>query len=427
MLLTEVAQSNEVLPVVYPDVALPITKKTLDALYKEFNKKYFANKLRNVKLGFTSSAKHFGVTRPTTDASGGIATITVLMNKGIQSNRKKFIDTLLHEMVHVWQFEQYHTTRDVSYLDNKASIKGHGSTFERQMNIINGRGFGIEKRSDASHMEIPLTYIIAIRTISKFIIFKSPTNFFGSEKKMLDELGKLYGDALQSYSTYTSESTHVLSLPTLTKALGIGRNTKRIFMTQDVIDKIAADKTTKQISKDIDISHSAIDAGVPGDVVAQVKRLHTNIRALTFADYLTFAIKNTALSTTQIPAAYQYPSKIESLPQDVIDYIYADWREVSATEIKRTESTTMITTQISNMLAGTADIRDVADLVDKAFTIYFEERMKRAAYTKILFAKLLSIVVARLKKAPQAYNQEFVGLSKAEITKTLHTMLAKAL
>ena len=123
-------RGGENLPAIYPEIELPATNKTLEDLYKTFNKLYFGGSLKlNFPIKFAAAKDWFGLHRATLSGDK-IVTNFIKINKILTSDRKKLIDTVIHEMIHEWQKEMVRKTGDRKYLDkppaDRSGLPGHG-------------------------------------------------------------------------------------------------------------------------------------------------------------------------------------------------------------------------------------------------------------------------------------------------------------
>lgn len=89
---------------------------------KEFNKEYFNNELNINQLKFRISTR-MTKTRGTFKGSCKMGTTTITISNRLYQVYEEWTKTLLHEMIHYWQFVKY------GYAD-------HGKTFKRKSNDI---------------------------------------------------------------------------------------------------------------------------------------------------------------------------------------------------------------------------------------------------------------------------------------------------
>lgn len=135
----------------YIDVKTPASAKELQRLYKYYNKKVFGNKLPDIKLGISTRAQRFhGVAKARRSPTGRYSNMTILISKFNVNNPKVVIDTLLHEMIHIWQYHMINETGDQKYIRPSRSGRRepHGQYFKEWMRKLNSMGFDIDVRSD---------------------------------------------------------------------------------------------------------------------------------------------------------------------------------------------------------------------------------------------------------------------------------------
>jgi hypothetical protein len=76
--------------------------KTLQALWLKLNERFFDGKLRPISIRLTRSRQLYGYYEPTTNSSQSVIRISGNLNKSSED----FYDTLLHEMIHQYLYEQ---------------------------------------------------------------------------------------------------------------------------------------------------------------------------------------------------------------------------------------------------------------------------------------------------------------------------------
>lgn len=130
---------------VYPLIT-KMDKKVMELLYVHFNKAVFngacppASKVvfsEKIPKNSKFRGKAAGLMEST--SAGYRLSVDLTTAKG---DPYVFVDILLHEMIHLFQQEQYRKTKNEAYLD------GHGATFVKEMERINRLGFNVDKVLD---------------------------------------------------------------------------------------------------------------------------------------------------------------------------------------------------------------------------------------------------------------------------------------
>jgi len=104
-----------------------LTDRYLNKQFKVFNKKYFGNKLLNVRVYFKrmdSLGMTVGIRYGDTSEDS-----TIYINRRLNFSRAAVKQTLLHEMVHVekpqWQGHGYHFDRRMLKLAKAGAFNGY--------------------------------------------------------------------------------------------------------------------------------------------------------------------------------------------------------------------------------------------------------------------------------------------------------------
>jgi hypothetical protein len=135
----------------YPMVHKPITKKDLDVLYAHFNKELFSNKLPKCRIKFSTLAKNFaGKAHAKYDAgSYKLNDLLITIATKFKTDPKSIADTMLHEMIHIWQYVMNEKDKTFKYSEatwsevgasNDKHTYGHNSFFREKMGKFNQMG-----------------------------------------------------------------------------------------------------------------------------------------------------------------------------------------------------------------------------------------------------------------------------------------------
>lgn len=144
----------------YPDVS-GVNKKNIKELYEYFNNKYFNGKCPKFIQFETMTSKNVqgqAQTKPNLEDRSRTIYKLLLNYRMIGEDQIEFVDTMLHEMIHLYLMHKGVMEDNVDYYN-----ASHGPLFVKEMQRINAHGFGInilvdyEKqahRDDVSHMEL---------------------------------------------------------------------------------------------------------------------------------------------------------------------------------------------------------------------------------------------------------------------------------
>ena len=78
--------------------------KNLKQFYKQFNDDIFQNELPSVKIKFSRTIPCYALFTVFEDCNYYVKGPIIYINPIYNKNRSDFLDTLLHEMIHVWQW-----------------------------------------------------------------------------------------------------------------------------------------------------------------------------------------------------------------------------------------------------------------------------------------------------------------------------------
>ena len=411
MLYRELFEKKEaVLSSVYPEFSLPADEKTLKMLFSIFNRLYFASKLPRPKFAFTDADKHSGITKVKSEGTK-ISNYRLYINKKIRNNRKAVVDVFLHELIHVWQYMMVNNTGKTEYVDPKriSKIKGHGTYFWQQANILNGKGFDIKTDSDAIDLEIPLTYCIAAVTKSNQIaILTSTENFHKKPDVVVNSLVNFAGQGtFNAYTLFTTTDTLSIGIPKLTKAGKLPKNARHIYILPKVVDELLASKKTKitHAAKEITPSTDSALTDIPQDVLSMLPRIQKKVRSRPFKEYLRMLVQNVSYKDSiSVPFDYQYGDEIDGLPNKIIEFVYNNWKKVELSEIKSSYGVKQVVSGIDRFMYGTSSVNNLIG----EFNEYYDDRISEKDFAKIVFDKAVLSIAAKLKKTPHAYSQFFI-------------------
>lgn len=120
-----------------------ITKPYVEKRYNEFNKKYFDGELPEVPVTLSKTKNAAGTYRYTYSFDlDKVISHTLCVSVFMQRSEEAFCNTLLHEMIHVYQVN----VLKVNARSMHRWAYAHGSTFTGKMNELNKLGWHIDTR-----------------------------------------------------------------------------------------------------------------------------------------------------------------------------------------------------------------------------------------------------------------------------------------
>ena len=153
-----------------------LTLQDLRNWYNTFNKQYFKGELKIPILGISHTRRALG-------DFGGIGNLPrIRISTYFQRTKHSFQQTLLHEMIHLWQWQF------------KMVDKNHGFDFKRKAREINKDGWGISRTSilteeemdSAASIECYLMVWVNGDKISYARLANSSTYLYEEYKNLLD-------------------------------------------------------------------------------------------------------------------------------------------------------------------------------------------------------------------------------------------------
>lgn len=206
----------------------------LDSLYAWCNSRYFGNKLPVARMSWNSrltSTFAFFEWESGSRFSGPCITVS----KRLDGATYELLDTVVHEMIHVWQYSKYLRTGNVRFLDvvpergYEFDSSWHGRYFYSWVDILNSKFPEMDLAASRSGyptdlgIKIPRKYCIHIvfdgGSCIEEALFGCSSEITESHEKTLSQVTDLYGyDPLISLSVFSTESSDIGVFPQLTKS-----------------------------------------------------------------------------------------------------------------------------------------------------------------------------------------------------------------
>lgn len=416
---------NESYPIDIPKVSLPIKESELKILYTYINKKYFNGELPTVRLKMAPLAKNFhGKTHVEWDNTGKIKDLLITMATINANNLESTINTLAHEMIHIWQYNMYAKTDEKKYTDDTYSFfsfgevntRGHGDFFKQHMDRLNSKGFNIDIQSGVTP-EMELTkefYGIVFYTESDEVVFLvSPDNPSKEIENIISNVEEKMGpNFFSSYTIFKSLDSRMLLGTRLTKTFALPKNNFRITSVKKEVDDIIHSKLSQLVSesKPEDIVVKGNSANIPKGLVPTLQRIH-KYRSSSWSTYFQTAILNTEefkqlgrIVGVKLDGKEDIPNGIT---QEVIDTIKKDWLDISDAEIKRSDTVSYIISDIRweiHKKAIPINPKMMSGFMEK-YNYNFKDRVDFNRFLKLLYEELANSLLKDMKKAI-SYNKD---------------------
>ena len=423
------------LPDNYPQIALPAKSKDLEMLYNLFNHKYFGGELHPCRLKFAALTKRFFGKCHVLWKNWVIQDCLITMATMIQMDRKAICDTLLHEMIHVWQYEQAAKNQDLKYIDwnpmefffgTDKHNRGHGKNFQAWMHKLNAIGFDITITGDApNELDLRDTYYAVIfgDLSADTIILFSSQDFRHQFEDMMQSIINRAG-ASEAYSNFTylqTQDAAVLMTTRLTKQGVLPKNVYNIFYRAEFAEQLIKSPHTKIIHegkiKSVQDEQKANDK-VPAEIIQFLQRFH-KYRGTSWGNYLyNVWINNKSYFPDDLKPSRLSLSKpgepLEGIDHKLIEYIYQDWKNISDRELSSSQDVSSLVTDIR--FAGVKDKDNPinADVLRKIREKYEHEWKIRVSPERFMEALRVEWV-KETKKFAKKYGRGLLSDSDIEL------------
>jgi len=433
---TSLLQLVEKYPLGIPDIDLPANNKDMVALYDYINRKYFKGGLPRPRIKFAALAKNFhGKTHVVFNPEKGIKDLLITMASLNKNNKDHLINTMAHEMIHVFQYSEYSKTNDKKYLDDTYSFfstgdvntRGHGATFHRMANQLNSDGFEITVSSGIAPMtsleKEMYTVVFDLVADKDVVIYLLSANDPTSKiKDIIAEIEKVMGSGFYSkYVISRTKDSQAVAATRLTKQFKLPKNVHNIRFRKNLVYDIVNGPLTKKI-KEVELSAddlaSANSSGVPNSVVRILQQLH-KYRNGELSSYFKTTIYNTQeykhlfrMVGTGISDAKAYPE--HDISQETADYIIKDWKDITDAEIKRSDRVKHLVADFVRALPKVADAdldslvstrRYISQFMSDDFSRYFADRVAMPRFKKLCRQAFFTVLKAQAKKFRNSYGR----------------------
>jgi hypothetical protein len=314
---------------IYPEVNMPVTRPELHRLFNLLNKKYFNNVLSvQTKLIIINAYKVAG--NALTEWMGDrILKQAIRISKNATTNKKRLVNTLLHEMVHLHHkklaVEQGKTEYDENNIRN-----GHGPLFVQAVKRLNALGFEVpEYTADMPVDKLDLDlYTLIVYNNDSFRGVYSNAPFKEHIQDIIGAYGAKVGHGV--YTNYAYGKTRdpfVTKFPSLTKKFTLN-NTRKKFTNLTLNPRVhdIIKNLTGTIAEKIVPKHDTMDVSENIKSIVQ----HTEkVRVLSFLRFATIVMLNSGMPE------YKKSASSGLLKESVLDvlteadraYLFKFWQD----------------------------------------------------------------------------------------------------
>lgn len=410
----------------YPDLELPLTPKDLTDLYAKFNTQYFGGWLPACRLKWTALNKRaLGLAHCAYGKSAAQNKYRITIASFLRNDLVQAVDTLLHEMIHIWQFHKASTTGDKSYLDltffdmYRPSIeRSHRKHFTHWMNQFNSRGFNVTITGDAP-TELELTrifyIIIAHAESDKYpTVLHSVSDPAPHLDTIIEQLTERRGSIDRCTVYKTTDASCLLSVR-LTRANKLPRNVVNLSFMREYAEQLSKSPlTTLVIDKTIDHAEGAVTGEVPSEVV-QFAVQYRKWRNNSLATYLKSIIGNVSvIRHIKIPYDFKHDNDLSNFAEAdalVVRYLIDEWMNISDPEVKRCDAIKYLFTDFSYAVMGKGGTatkikdRDVTSFKER-YRDDFAMRVDWKRWLKLTQTQFVSLTKAQAKKYRRPFDAD---------------------
>lgn len=382
------SMGSENLPVIYPAFKTPVARdmRTITKMYAHFNKTYFRNELPKdiaISMAPIKSKRFLGDASVVFEREQDILVpkYAIRLSNFILGDRKIVVDTLLHEMIHIWQYSKYvGSGYDSKYLDKKAARRAHGHYFIREMDRLNKYGFGVAPTGgDDTITELEDdAFFLALRsevhqnTIGILMCSKKDLD----AQKWLDVLQRKTMQGIVSVDIYATKTTAIMQM----KQASIKHPPRKLnnFYKTSYTDSLIEHVSTRHISGATNVT----DVNIKLPVAAIGHKQWESEKYRNFRNYLQ-SLVNLMETKPTLPQRVDKDTELPGIPAQLVALAYKEWSDVDIAMLK---SDSLLEPAFEGMIeaAKTDEIGwDILKAVDNAWTVTYTGRIDRKAYIKV--------------------------------------------
>jgi len=393
------------LPSIYPEISLPMKESDLRGMYKNFNLKYFQGYLpEDIKISISSkSSKWYGLA----------SSSSIKINKFIGMYRKEIIDTLLHEMIHIWQFKKVKETGDRSYITVSRAEKtiekktyAHNSYFFSWADKLNSIGFDINEKADREvdvDMEDEMYGVVIYLEDEKYVLAYQKEQF--DPMVVADELQSFSPKNFTKYLYFSTKDINIIPYTKLVKG-HIRKNYRfGVYTNKQYLEAMINSSLANIIKKD-DIKKPE---SIEDEAMQQVKYLLSlpvfkkSRITHNFESFFRIVMSNvkvkeiqTIMSSISMKLVDNPYLIIDKIPYKYNEIVYKFWKDIKP---KNLINSNVIYTIFYSVLTNKADIDNLVyhekneglslrcsyDDIVKGLLLYVQKQKRRVAEFMIRF------------------------------------------
>ncbi|MCP1674606.1 hypothetical protein J2T57_001708 [Natronocella acetinitrilica] len=237
----------------YPALKAPVGPRALRREYDRYNRELFGGLLPPVRITYSERMSRAFGRAVNKGASVALESRYEIRLAGmLRRDVRELVDTLLHEMIHIYQWEMHRQTEDRYYLDARPVPgrpfvnKGHGAVFHQKAAELDARGFRIDVYADLDRPEsVPdgvrrYGIVLELRD-GRRTLFRLPAPFETLATPLVSSLRRRYGaETLRAVTPLETDSLAVMSWPLVTRSGALKRSQRAITYKRYYVEQVLA-------------------------------------------------------------------------------------------------------------------------------------------------------------------------------------------
>jgi len=324
----------------------------LSALFDYCNTRYFNNEIKTTPQVEWSSKmlRVLGLAK----SSNGIYKIT--LSESLKNDNKELLNVMVHEMIHIWQYQKYHETGLKKYLDKTVTLsigqrKGHGQYFQHWMNSLNERHpeLKIHMRADKQVMENisgdeTETYYAALVSFNSSgknlkTIYWSRDDFRANINNTINSIVELYGiEKIEQIQTFETMEPRICETNSLTSTGTLRKNARMNSFKQSDINNFLNHHSVivdEPCSLDKKTKHALASNVTINKEILELLPRTTSLRHYGLKDYINIILHNTTFGKDIKHPGDVLMGQCDCLQKEDIDFIIQHWNAAKKEEISK--------------------------------------------------------------------------------------------
>ena len=410
----------------FPLINTPATQTDLEDMFEYLNKTYFSNQLQKTPIKYAPLAKnYFGKAHVDYTPEGKIKRLLITISAKIKTDAERLVNTLAHEMIHIWQFQMNEKENTRKYTDatwaeimssNDRHTWGHNSYFLTEMKRLNTLGLNVDVVGDAPN-GIELTKPVFGVLVNENIVLWNPSDPSKYINTILESVKDNIGITVNDYVIFKTLESNITLTTRITKDWKLPKNVLNVKYSKKWIDDLLLDKGVTIIANEKDIVIKDLDN--TNEVSSEIKQMLPQIgkwKATSFDSYFKTCWMNAFPELGKIIGRLLYSEGKEfkgaKVPNQIsmieAKFIYDDWVNISDSIIKKSKMFDSFFTDLRFMIMRKASNQNNIDNLISKYEDEFKERVSFDKFKKILSDVIVDKFKKQFKKDGKTFDIEYI-------------------